>query len=147
MKLLYKGKGSKTEPSNYRTLAMENTQMKLLASIVNTRISMHIQHNLPDEQYGFRQNRSTTDAINKLLGHIEDSRQQNKPLYTVFIDFSQAFNLTNRTQALTKMYTRFHIHGNILKLMESFLSENIIQIITDNEPIRVRQNIGKSQTV
>ena len=41
MQLLFKGKGSKTDPNNYRTLAMENTQMKLLASIVNTRISTH----------------------------------------------------------------------------------------------------------
>ena len=36
MKLLFKGKGSKTDPANYRTIAVENTQMKLLASIVNT---------------------------------------------------------------------------------------------------------------
>jgi len=107
MKLLFKGKGSKSNPTNYRTIAMENTQMKLLASIVNTRISAHIEQNMPEEQYGFRKDWSTTDAINKLLGHIKDSRQQNKPLYTVFVDFRQAFNLAKRTQALTKMYTRF----------------------------------------
>ena len=145
MKLLYKGKGPKTDPANYRTLSMENTQMKLLASIVNTRISTHIEENLPDEQYGFRKHRSTTDAVNKLLGHIEEARQQNKPLYTVFIDFSQAFNLMNRTQALSKMYTRFNIHGNILKVMKSFLEENTLQINTDDEQIRITQNIGTPQ--
>ena len=41
MKLSYKGKDSKTEPNNYRTLATENTQMKLLASIVNTNLNAH----------------------------------------------------------------------------------------------------------
>ena len=145
MKLLFKGKGSKSEPANYRTVAMENTQMKLLASIVNTRISTHIQNALPDEQYGFRKHRRTTDAVEKLLIAINNARQQNKPLYTVFIDFSQAFNLTNRTQALTKMYTRFNIHGNIIKIMKSFLDENLIQIYTDEEPIRITQNIGTPQ--
>lgn len=96
MKLLFKGKGCKTDPSNYRPLSMENTQMKLFASIVNTRISTHIQYELPDEQYGFRKHRSTSDAITKLLHNITLARQQNKPLYTVFIDFSQALILTNR---------------------------------------------------
>ena len=126
MKLLFKGKVSKSDPINYRTIAMENTQMKLLPSIVNTRISAHIKENMPEEQYGFHKNRSTTDAINKLLGRIEDSRQQNKPLYTVFVDFSQAFNLTNKTQALTKIYIRLTIHGNIVRLMKSFLDENCL---------------------
>jgi len=145
MKLLYKGKGCKSEPASYRTVAMENTQMKLLASIVNTRISTFIQDALPEEQYGFRKHRRTTDAVDKLLEAIHEARQRNKPLYTVFIDFSQAFNLTNRTQALSKMYTRFGIHGNILKVMKSFLNKNIIQISTENEPTRVTLNIGTPQ--
>ena len=119
--------------------------MKLLASIVNTRISEHIKDTLPHEQYGFRRHRSTTDAINKLLHHIHDARRNHKPLYTVFIDFSQAFNLTNRTQALTKMYTHFGIHGKILSLMKAFLDENTLQVDINGSQTHITQTIGTPQ--
>jgi hypothetical protein len=145
MKLVYKGKGDRADPAGYRTLCMENTQMKLLASIVNTRIAQYIDNKLPDEQYGFRKNRSTTDAIDKLLHHINLARNANKPLYTVFVDFSQAFNLTNRTQALSKMYTRFDIHGKILKFMLEYLKENTLQVDINGKQTHVMQNIGTPQ--
>jgi len=54
--------------------------------------------------------------------------------------------MTNRTQALSKMFEKINIHGKILQLLKAFLNPNILQIVTnDNETIHITQTIGVPQ--
>lgn len=143
--LTFKGKGEKHDLNNYRTLAMQCTQFKLLSMILNNRISLHISNLLPDEQYGFRRGRSTKDAIKKLIEAVQFMRDQKKPLYCIFADFSSAFNLTNRHNLLEKMQHTFNIHGPVLNLVKEILNNNILKIDINNEIFEITQNIGTPQ--
>ena len=52
--------------------------------------------NLPEDQYGFRPNRSTTDMIFSLRQVQEKCIEQNVDLIAVFIDLTKAFDTVNR---------------------------------------------------
>ena len=63
LKTLWKGKGSKTDPTKYRGISIESTVCKLIISIILSRLKGWYEIQLSDEQYGFRSNRGTTDGI------------------------------------------------------------------------------------
>ena len=51
---------------------------------------------LPDEQAGFRKDRSSTDNIATLRMIIEQSVEWNSSLYLTFIDYKKAFDSIDR---------------------------------------------------
>ena len=59
---LYK-KGNPRMQANYRPISLLNAIYKLYAKIVKTRISKVINDFITNTQYGFRQARSTSQAI------------------------------------------------------------------------------------
>ena len=59
---IYK-KGEKSECSNNRGISLLNTAYKILAIIINNRLTTYAEDSLSQEQNGFRRNRSTTDNI------------------------------------------------------------------------------------
>ena len=60
---LYKNKGKANEANNYRGLSINATLNKILMSVVLDRIQNVYESNILENQFGFRKNRSTNDAI------------------------------------------------------------------------------------
>ena len=61
----------------------------------------------PDEQHGFRVNRSTETAIRVLQNIISDVLSEAKtPLYVAFVDFAKAFDSIDRTLLFGKLQCR-----------------------------------------
>ena len=63
LKTLWKGKGSKSDPSKYRGVSIGSTVCKLIINIILERIRPWYEAQLSKEQNGFRRNRGTTDGI------------------------------------------------------------------------------------
>ena len=59
---IYK-KGEKSECSNYRGISLPNPAYKILATVMNNRLTTYAEDLLSQEQNGFRRNRSTIDNI------------------------------------------------------------------------------------
>ena len=59
---IYK-KGKKSECSNYRGISLPNPAYKILATVMNNRLTTYAEDLLSQEQNGFRRNRSTIDNI------------------------------------------------------------------------------------
>ena len=59
---LWKGKGSKLDPAMYRGLNIGSVVGKSVINIILSRLQSWYDHQLTDNQYGFRQNRGTNDA-------------------------------------------------------------------------------------
>ena len=128
LKVLYKGKGKLTDPNNYRGIALLQTLFKLLTALLNQRIIRHIDHLLDDDQYGFRQGRSTIQAITKLLKAIKTAlRKEKGKLYVVFVDFRKAFPSVDRAILIKKM-NNIGIRGRFLKLIAATLRYNEIKV-------------------
>ena len=60
---LFKNKGSRSEAKNYRGLSIMATCPKVLTAVVIARMRKAYERIISNSQFGFRSNRSTTDAI------------------------------------------------------------------------------------
>ena len=79
---LFKNKGSRSDAANYRGLSIMSTCSKILIAIVISRIRRAYENIIGNCQFGFRSNRSTTDAIFILQITINISSD---PLFLCFI--------------------------------------------------------------
>ena len=111
---LFKNKGSRSEAENYRGLSIMSTCSKILASLVISRIRNAYEMLIMNYQFGFRSNRSTTDAIFILQNAINLS---SKPLFLCFIDLKAAYDWINRDMLFKILEIRIKspILVNILK--------------------------------
>ena len=91
-----------------------STCSKILAALVTARIRNTYEHIMQNCQFGFRSNRSTTDAIFILQHFINLS---SKPLFLCFIDLKAAYHWINRDMLFKILEIRIKspILVNILK--------------------------------
>lgn len=92
-KMIYK-KGEKSNPENYRPIALVNTIAKIFTQILAGRLNEWVEDNgfLPEWQAGFRNNRSCIDNIFALNATIQSRlHRSGGKLFVLFIDFRGAF--------------------------------------------------------
>lgn len=91
---IYKNKGYKTEPMNYRPITLLSCIGKVFTSIINNRLNKYLEENkiLNETQSGFRKEYSTIDNIMVLYSLIEYFKSKKNKLYCCFIDFTKAFD-------------------------------------------------------
>jgi hypothetical protein len=78
----------------YRGISLLNTSYKILATVINNRLTTYTEDLLSQEQNGFRRNRSTTHNImRQILGKCYE---YNFEMHVLFIDFKQAFDSVDR---------------------------------------------------
>ena len=69
---------------------------KVLNRVMLQRLKTAVDDKLRDNQAGFRQNRSCEDQLVTLRIILEQSHEFNSSLYTVFVDFTKAFDSLDR---------------------------------------------------
>jgi hypothetical protein len=89
---LFKGRGAKEDPSNYRGIFLLDVAGKVLATVVERRLHDLVDKCLADTQNGFRSRRSTTHNIFVLRRVQEAVRTAHIETYAVFVDFVKAFD-------------------------------------------------------
>ena len=96
---LYKGKGDTSDPNSARGIALQSRMLNAYCYILDRRMYRWAEWSevFPDDQHGFRENRSTETAIRVLQNIISDALSQAKtPLYVAFVDFAKAFDSIDR---------------------------------------------------
>ena len=107
LKTLWKGKGSKRDPSKYRGISIGSTVCKLIISIILSRLKTWYESQLSDEQYGFRSNRGTTDGIFAVKRTQQITNRKQQPLFLLFVDLSAAFDHIPRSWLFRSIDLRF----------------------------------------
>jgi len=128
IKPIYKGKSNR-EIVNYRPVSLLSVLSKILEKIVNERIvGFFTKHKLFYEgQYGFRQGRSTTDAILDLTGSILESFNKSQYTLGLFLDMSKAFDSINHNTLFRKL-EYYGIRGTVLSWVKSYLLKRKIKV-------------------
>jgi hypothetical protein len=91
-------KGDRSDPSNYRLIAVSLVVYRLFAGVVNTLLTRWCQKEnvFPKEQFGF----SLVEAAKFVLRHLSQCQQcwggSNKRLWIAFIDFEGAYDHVDR---------------------------------------------------
>ena len=62
-----------------------------MLKILQARLQLYVNHELPDVQAGFRKGRGTRDQIANICCIIEKARELQKIIYFFFIDHAKAF--------------------------------------------------------
>jgi hypothetical protein len=91
---------------------------------------------LADEQYGFRDNTSTDNAVCNLLLNITDALNNKQIVGGIFCDSSKAFDCVNHEILLSKLEL-YGIKGIFGTLLKSYLKERYQRVVikdTTNNP-------------
>ena len=91
---LFKGDGSKLDPSNYRLLAISSVPSKVFEKVLDARIQAWSERVglLSDLQGGFRGGRCTVDQLFALNEITAIRREAGDPAFLAFIDVAKAYD-------------------------------------------------------
>ena len=91
---IYKGKGDAMNCGNYRGVRLLEQGMKVNEYVLERRLREIVD--IGDYQFGFRQGRSTTDAIFIVRQLQEKYNKKERKLYHIFIDLEKTFDRVPR---------------------------------------------------
>lgn len=128
-------KGDRLMCSNYRPISILNIIYKILAIILNNRLSALLEDDLEECQNGFRPNRSTVDNIFMIRQIFEKCYEHNIELYNIFIDFTHAFDSINRDK-IFEILGQYNVPPKLVRL---------IRLTLKNTTARVKVNGNCSQ--
>ena len=125
---IYKNK-KKSEIPNYRPVSLLPTISKILEKIIYNRIVNFFKKYkiFYEGQYGFRQNRSTIDAILDLTGNIINNNNIGNYTLALFLDLSKAFDSLDHKTIIKKL-DYYGIRGIALSWFKSYLQEREIKV-------------------
>ena len=118
-------KGAKSNPNNYRGLAVSSNLSKAYTKILNHKLTKYTEtaNILSPYQFGFRADYRTSDSIFTLKSILSKYKNSgNKPVYSCFIDLNKAFDTVPRIDLLYKLGL-CGIKGNILGVLKSLYSD------------------------
>lgn len=122
VKPIYKN-GDRLDVTNYRPISLISNIAKIFETLVKMRIMDYLNKNkiLSERQFGFRENRSTQDAIVYLTNRISKYIDQKSPTLCIFVDLAKAFDTVSHIQLLN-ILENIGFRGAPHALMHSYLT-------------------------
>ena len=140
---LYKGEGQETDPDNYRPITITSVVARIYERVhKNELLNEMIAAGIPSkDQFGFTKQRSTHDAIYRLLSLIVDTSTKGdddpEPLEryvpAVFVDISKAYDKVWIDGLLYKLHHDLGITGNLFYMIKAMLTQRTIQVVCDGK--------------
>ena len=126
---IFKNKGSKCSPDNYRPVTLLNSVSKLFERLLYDEILLHLQHNnlLYYKQSGFLPGHDTQKQLVDIVHHILENNEFNQLTRGVFLDISGAFDAVPHHLLVKKMHS-YGIRGTLLELLVNYLSDRTIRV-------------------
>ena len=114
--------GSKTDANYYRPISILPSFGKMFEKIMKIKILEYIEKFkfLGKNQNGFRNRRSTVDALVNVVENIRLEKEKGNNSTTVFLDLKKAFDNVNQSLLLKKL-ENFGIRGQVLSWFSSYL--------------------------
>ena len=127
-------KGDRANPNNYRPISLLPVLSKVLEKVLNKQITRKLDelHIIDDNQYGFRSNHSTEDAVMRFIDNIEKAKQNFKFVISIHIDVSKAFDSCNHN-ILRKKLKKIGMNDKSIELMTSYLKDRVQEFWLDTE--------------
>ena len=103
--MLFKGKGRRDDPSNYRPISVTCCLGKLADRVIHHRIytALESRHFFVDSQSGFRARRRTTDNLFYLSQKVKENMCRGKHVCCLLFDIQKAFDNVWHNGLINKM--------------------------------------------
>lgn len=139
--------GNKTDPNNFRPVAVLSNLSKIVEIAVKNRLIEHLVkiNFVNSNQFGFQKASSTMSACLNFVETVYKFMENRKKTGSIFIDVRKAFDSVNHKILLDKL-EHIGFNKNALELLKSFL-ENRFQYVDINgeKSERRRTNTGVPQ--
>ena len=114
-------------PANYRPITITSVLLKLFTRVLNVRLDKVVEKHkfLSEQQYGFRKNKSTADAIFVITAAIEKAKQEGMDAGLASIDLSAAYDMVSRTSLFKKLHS-LGISGNFLEILQDYYTNDSV---------------------
>ena len=120
---LWKNKGSRSDPSNYRPISLLPIIGRVFEKILSNQLNNFCDNHkvIPDQQFGFRRNSSCESALIKITNDWMAHVDEGKMVGAILIDLSKAFDNVSHHKLLLTLQ-EINLSNESLQLMFSFLS-------------------------
>ena len=130
---LFKKKGNRLVCDNHRGILLLSTAGKILARVLLNRLITHLEQGLlPETQCGFRKGRGTADMIFAARQLQEKCQEQNRELYTTFVDLTKAFDTVSR-KGLWRIMSKFGCPDIFILMVRQFHDGMMAHVLDDGE--------------
>jgi hypothetical protein len=122
------------EPKSYLPISVTSCMCKVMEKIVN-RSLQYINESrrlIPEKQFGFRRNKSTTNVLITLENIIMYAIRKKEYTALLALDISKAYDTRWRFGALRKL-KQWKIDGRILKFISNFMSNRKLKESVGNQ--------------
>lgn len=115
-------KNAKNSVDNYRPISLTSVISKIFEYCMLERLDSFIGRYtlIPNEQHGFRKNKSTATATTEFYNYILDELDKKRCPVGVYCDLSKAFDCVSHQQLLDKLWM-LGIRGNAHSWFKSYL--------------------------
>ena len=124
---IYKDKGNIEDLKNHRGISLSSNILKIFEKVINNRITKILP--FTDLQAGGREKFSSNDQSFILNSIIQQSIEDNKPLYIAYIDISKAYDKTWGPAVFYNLWNK-GIRGKIWRLMYKLNENSEANILT-----------------
>lgn len=112
-------KGNLRDCNKWRGITLLSIPSKIMAKIIEQRLTEAVDKKLRNEQAGFRKGRGCIDQIFALRNIIEQCTEWQRQIYINFIDFEKAFDSIHR-EGLWNILRLYGIPQHIVDLIKTF---------------------------
>lgn len=151
--LLRKGDKPADLPSSYRPLCMLDSTGKLFERILCNRIGEFFitsQTGLSDNQYGFREGKSTVDAISRVMREVTDAAAG--PIYRrelcvlVTLDVANAFNSASWAIIITALEKK-KVPNYLIEVLRDYLTDRVIMYGEDQTIVQLSSGVPQGSVL
>ena len=139
---IHKG-GSKADPAQYRPVALTSHLIKVFERVVRHALVDFLENTcqLPENQHGFRQHRSTLTQLLSLWDQIIDLLEQGLSVDVIYTDFAKAFDKCEKNVLLYTL-KKCGVKGKFGEWIAAFLdSTSRIQYVGVDGSLSAPQNV------
>lgn len=131
---VYKHKGNRSDPVNYRPIALLCSISKVLEQLIHKQLlNFCLRHDLiPDEQFGFLPGRSTTWQLLSLMEEWHEALDAGRTVHALFLDVSKAFDRVDH-HLLLEQCRNYGLTSTPLAWFKSYLSGRSIVTCVDQQ--------------
>lgn len=125
IKPLFK-RNDKTNVKNYKPIAKIPVFSKIIEKVIYNSIYAYFEKFklFCKEQKGFRKNVNVNMALFDVLSNVLTSVDKKRPVCAIYTGMTKAFDFVDHKILLQKLHS-YGIRGNVLKLLESYLSDRL----------------------
>ena len=148
---IYKRKGDKHNPVNYRPISLTSIVCKILESIIRDSLMKYLKANgiLSDRQFGFLAGRSTTLQLLRVVDEWTEIIDNSGVIDAIYYDFQKAFDTVPHNRLL-EVLEFYGIKGSLLTWSCNFLTNRLQQVSvngTKSETFEVLSDVPQGSVI